>query len=107
MKITMPDGQIVEIGSKEDIELYQVFVKAQETAKTNGCVIDNPKTARMKRHQYDTFSYLVDNDCEEGVPIDAVARHFGITSDAAGQRLSVMARSNLIRRVTAGRYRAE
>jgi hypothetical protein len=99
MKIHAPDGSIIEVGNKEDLELYKLLTASPD-------IIDNGHTTSMNKLQYETYSYVVDNDCEEGIAIDALARHFGIKPGAAGQRLQTMARAGHLKRISQGRYRA-
>ena len=65
------------------------------------------KAVELNKVQFDLWEYLVDNDCEAGVPIAAVARHFELNEGCAGQRLSVLTNNGYAYRVGRGRYRAK
>ncbi len=62
-------------------------------------------TQSLNTQQYQTWSYLVDNDCEVGVHRAAVAREFNITVGAAGSRLSALVSLGYASRPSIGHYR--
>lgn len=99
MKIHAPDGSIIEVDTKEDLELYKLLTALPDSR-------ENEKTAGMNKWQNELYFWLIDNDCEDGVTINAAACHFKISDGAAGQRLSRMVNKDFAKRVGAGRYRA-
>jgi hypothetical protein len=112
------DGTIsVEIAAGDDESKAIRIITAVRSATQQG-IIHAPATPRpVKRRrrkieslnatQYSMWSYLVDNDCENGIHYTSAAAHFGLGGHTAGQRLSRLARSGLAYRVRQGWYRAE
>lgn len=66
----------------------------------------NTEKVDLNTKQIQLYYYLVDNDCEHGVTINAVAAHFEINNKAANQRLITLTNMGHLKRVGSGRYRA-
>lgn len=63
------------------------------------------KAVELNAVQFELWEYLVDNDCEAGIPIAAVARHFNDSESKMGQRLVRLCDTGYAYRVGRGRYR--
>lgn len=57
--------------------------------------------------QYESWTWLIENDNEYGVHFTAMARTMRITEKAASQRLARLATMGYAERVGAGKYRAK
>lgn len=68
--------------------------------------VDIRAQAQLNSQQYRAWSYLVDHDSPLGVHFSALARAFGISDTAAGNRLRRLALTGHVVRVALGRYRA-
>lgn len=82
----------------------------QERAEVRAARVE--KAVELNKVQFALWEYLVDNDCETGLPIAAVHRHFQeqgdkANEDAIGQRLATLARQGYAYRPGRGRYRAK
>jgi len=68
-----------------------------------GAVFNN--TQHLNSLQYETWSFLVDNDCQNGIHVNAVARHLGISDSAASTRLRRLVSMGYAVRLSTGYYR--
>jgi DNA-binding MarR family transcriptional regulator len=88
-----------DVQNSSDVELLRKLVQ------TNG---EKPKTAPdLTDKQYAVWNYLVENDVEGGVHINAIARELDVTVGNVGQRLSILIERGYAYRVGTGRYRAK
>jgi DNA-binding MarR family transcriptional regulator len=83
-------------------ELRQQAEAEAAKAATSGNAI--PLT--LNDCQSQTYDWLVSNDVDSGIHISAVARQFGISKDAASNRLQRLSEMGFARRVGGGKYRA-
>lgn len=104
---TNTSAEVVEIieqlrnsktGIRQLPDISQKVQRTQPTTQKNG--------VELNSLQYETWEFLVDNDCSDGVHISAVARGFGIPHDAAGCRLRRLTDKGYAIRVAQGYYRA-
>lgn len=68
-------------------------------------VEDNRNNPELNTMQFKVWSYLVDNDSDNGVHIAAVARHIGIKKDNASWWCQTLVKLGYAKRVLRGYYR--
>ena len=104
MKLTVkPDGTMefdVDTAAQA-LDIQAEIMRRQ--APRSALQAPNPS---MSDKYYQTWCFLVDNDCETGIHINHVARGLDIKNNAAGQRLTVMVQQGTAQRVSVGHYRA-
>lgn len=99
------DGQL-----DETVEFVQKLQAKQDEAnsiKTAERSKRIEKGTELNAVLFDLWDYLADNDCDRGIPINAVARHFDIKQGCANQRLCRLVDFDYAFRVGQGRYRAK
>lgn len=63
------------------------------------------KGAELNSSQYEVWSFLMDHDNENGVPVAGMARALSSTSGAISHRLTILASRGYAKRVHRGYYR--
>jgi hypothetical protein len=82
---------------KEVVALLNEFTKNQGL---------NNQQPSLNDLQYETWEYLVENDCKRGVAVAGLARDKDVTNGTASQRMITLARGGHAYRVSSGHYRA-
>lgn len=105
MKITIsPTGEIsMETNGSNAAEIAAVIRELQQPKEDKP---KGPAPVTLGTTMAATWDFLVDNDNPKGIHIQAVAQHFGINKDTAGQRLVQLFNEGYAERVSIGRYRA-
>jgi hypothetical protein len=114
MKISIkPDGEILmDTNGSTPAEVAGTILSIQrelrEQAKAEAAQADRERTAPVELGTImsELWEWLVDNDTEKGVHIQAVANHFHISKENASQRCQRLMSEGHATRVAQARYRA-
>lgn len=105
MKVTIsPTGEIqLDTNGSTPAEIAALVreLSAKDEPRPQG-----PAPVMLGTTMAETWDFLVEHDNPKGVHIQAVAQRFGISKDAAGQRLVQLVNEGHAERVVMGRYRA-
>lgn len=104
MKVTInPDGTptFEDVSVDEGLAIMDK-IRERAAAQANSTPAPDPS---MNAKYYQTWTCLVENDCELGVSLHHVARALNISPEAATQRLGAMVKRGTARRVSVGHYR--
>lgn len=110
MKVTTTYNGTEILLEGNDVNELAGFVNALVEQKKEQIKVEDrndriEKAIELNKDQFELWEYLVDNDCEGGIPIAAIARHFQIKDSTIGQRLCSLVRMGYAFRTGRGRYR--
>jgi DNA-binding MarR family transcriptional regulator len=63
-------------------------------------------SAELNQSQYETWDFLIDHDCPQGVPVSGIARALNTTAGAISHRMSILVNRGYAVRTQRGYYRA-
>lgn len=100
MKVTDPQGFTYEILTAADMKLFK------EMTATNGN--GSSSTSCLNDTQYHAYSFLVDNDNDNGVHYKRYAESAGLSAEAANERLHRLVELGCATKnnLAAGKFRA-
>jgi hypothetical protein len=104
VKVTIsPTGEIqLETNGSSPAEIAALVRELQQqNDKPNG-----PAPVSLGTLMAETWDFLAEHDNPKGIHLQAVAQHFKISKEAAGQRMQGLVNDGHAERVSAGRYRA-
>lgn len=106
MKVQLNDDGSMEfdVQCEDDIILLKKITEKKDEKQIRKD--DLNAVGAMNKWEYETYCYLVDHDCEEGVAIDAMHRALDITNGAAYTRCATLVKRGHAKRVGRGRYKA-
>lgn len=106
MKITMsPTGEItIDTNGSTPAEVAGTILAVQQELRKQLEQAERPVS--LNDCQGATYDWMVEHDCEAGIHISSLGKAFGITTSAAGHRMTGLVRDGFVRNVGTGRYRA-
>jgi hypothetical protein len=114
MKVSIdPDGKVeldVNNGETQNaiefIRQLQKEKKREETIKEIEHEERVQHSAELNKTQYETWDFLIDHDCDAGVPVAGIARALNSTCGAVSHRLGILVNKGYAVRTQRGYYRA-
>lgn len=101
------DGSFdLDITENDDLAKAAKFIREIQEQPEEFTPEENLGGSDLNKLQYETWTWLIENDRNNGVHHSAMARFMGITEKAASQRLMTLRRLGYAKRVGAGKYRA-